>query len=139
MLKLKSKTKISTITLVLVFAILAVTLVVPTTTAQEAGTQVTYPFLGVVPNPVGVNQYILLHVGIFQQLSLAKMGWEDIYIEIERPDGQTDVIDNIKTDSTGGTGRTYLPTQTGTYYLTAYFPEQVLTEEKTAQEYPSVQ
>ncbi len=118
-------------TLVLMFAISALIVAVPPATAQ-ANTQVTYPFLGVVPNPVGVNQYILLHVGIFQQLSSVKMGWTDISITIERPDGQTDTISDIKTDSTGGTGRTYLPTQTGTYYLQAHFPEQVIEEGKTA-------
>ena len=126
----KSKSKLSTIALILVFTISAVIVAIPTATAQE--TQTTYPFLGVVPNPVGVNQYILLHVGIFQQLSSVKMGWEDISITIERPDGQTDTISGIKTDSTGGTGRTYLPTMTGTYILQAHFPQQVIEEGKTA-------
>ncbi len=129
-MKLKNKTKITTITLVLMFTLSSLIVAIPPAAAQE--TQTTYPFLGVVPNPVGVNQYILLHVGIFQQLSSVKMGWTDISITIERPDGQTDTISDIKTDSTGGTGRTYLPTQTGTYYLQAHFPEQVIEEGKTA-------
>jgi len=131
-MKLESKTKISTMSLVLLLTISALIVAIPSATAQEPGTQVTYPFLGVVPNPVGVNQYILLHTGIFQQLSSALMGWEGIYIEIEKPDGEIDTITDIRTDSTGGTGRTYLPTQVGTYYLTTYFPEQELTAEKTA-------
>jgi len=127
----KSKLKISTIALILVITISAVIVAIPTATAQDV-TRTTYPFLGVVPNPVGVNQMILLHVGIFQQLSSAKMGWEDMSITIERPDGQTDTISDIKTDSTGGTGKTYTPTITGTYYLTAHFPQQTITETKTA-------
>ena len=126
MINLKNKTKITAMILVLVFAISAIAVAVPPATAQE--TQTTYPFLGVVPNPVGVNQWILLHVGIFQQLSSVKMGWQDLYITIEKPDGTTDTISGINTDSTGGTGRTYMPTETGTYYLTAHFPEQVITE-----------
>jgi outer membrane protein assembly factor BamB len=132
MMKLRNKTKISTMALILMFAISALIVAVPSTIAQEAGTQVTYPFLGAVPNPVGKGQTVLFHVGIFQQLSLAQMGWEDMYITIEKPDGGTDTISDIKTDSTGGTGRTYTPEEVGVYYCTAHFPEQVLTETKTA-------
>jgi hypothetical protein len=102
----------------------------PVATAQES--RKSYPFLGAVPNPVGVNQPVLFHVGIFQQLSSAGQSWEDISITIERPDGQTDTIDNIRTDSTGGTGVMYTPTMTGTYYCQTHFPEQVTTEDKEA-------
>ena len=96
MLKIKNQTKLSTITLVLVLTISAIVVTIPKATAQN--TQTTYPFLGVVPNPVGVNQQILLHVGIFQQLSLAQMGWEDLSITIQKPNGQTDTISGIKTE-----------------------------------------
>jgi hypothetical protein len=126
----KSKTKVSVIALILMLTISAVIVALPTTTAQ--GTQKTYPFLGVVPNPVGVNQMILLHVGIFQQLYAAQMGWEDMSITIQRPDGGTDVISGIKTDSTGGTGRTYTPTMTGEYILQSHFPEQVTRDDNYA-------
>ena len=126
----KSKTKVSVIALILMLTISAVIVALPTTTAQ--GTQKTYPFLGVVPNPVGVNQMILLHVGIFQQLYAAQMGWEDLSITIQRPDGATDIINGIKTDSTGGTGRTYTPTMTGTYILQSHFPQQATTEDNYA-------
>ena len=122
----ETKTKISTITLILVFTLSAFIVTIPPASAR---TQATYPFLGVVPNPVGVNQVVLFHTGIFQQLRNVNMGWQDLSIIIERPDGQTDVIDGIKTDSTGGTGKTYTPTQTGTYYCHTHFPEQVITED----------
>jgi outer membrane protein assembly factor BamB len=130
MLKLKNQTKISAIALILVFTISAVIVAIPSATAQAA--QETYPFLGVVPNPVGVNQWVLFHVGIFQQLYAAKMGWEGLYITIERPDGQIDTISDIKTDSTGGTGKTYLPTETGLYICTAHFPEQATRDDNYA-------
>ena len=127
---MKNKTKISTIAIILVLTISALIVAIPTATAQN--TQTTYPFLGVVPNPVGVNQVVLFHVGIFQQLSSAQMGWTDMSITIERPDGQTDTITGIKTDSTGGTGKTYTPTMTGSYICKAHFPEQVIEAGKTA-------
>jgi len=119
-----SKSKIFTIALILLLTISATLVALPAATAQES--RKSYPFLGVVPNPVGVNQMILLHVGIFQHLGAVDQGWEGLSITIERPDGETDTIDNIRTDSTGGTGKTYTPTMSGTYYLTAHFPEQVL-------------
>jgi len=126
MINLKNKTKITTILIVLMFTISSFIVAIP---FAHARTQTTYPFLGVVPNPVGVNQYILLHVGIFQQLSSVKQSWRDLSITIEKPDGSVDTIENINTDSTGGTGRTYLPTVAGTYYLQAHFPEQVIEED----------
>ena len=96
---------------------------------QYATAQITtYVFIGATPNPVGVGQEVLLHVGITQQLVSPEMGWEGLSITIERPDGQTDTISNIKTDATGGTGRTYIPTMEGTYYLQSHFPAQNTTD-----------
>ena len=132
----KNKSKLSTIALILLLTLSATLIALPSAVAQSS--QVTYPFLGVVPNPVGVNQVILLHVGIFQQLSQVQMGWEDMTITILRPDGQTDTLSDIKTDSTGGTGVTYTPTQVGTYTLQAHFPEQLIVAgEKTAPGIPT--
>jgi outer membrane protein assembly factor BamB len=130
----KNKSKISTISLIILLTFSATLIALPSVAAQ--GTQVSYPFIGVVPNPVGINQVIVLHTGIFQQLSQVQMGWEDISISILRPDGQTDYITGIKTDSTGGTGRTYTPTLVGTYTIKTIFPEQALTAEKTAPGFP---
>ncbi len=130
----KNKSKISTISIILLLTLSAIFIALPSVSAQQ--TQVSYPFIGVVPNPVGINQVIVLHTGIFQQLSQVQMGWEDITISILRPDGQTDYITGIKTDSTGGTGRTYTPTMVGTYTIKTIFPEQELTAEKTAPGFP---
>jgi len=121
----KSRSKIFAIALTLVFTISTIFAVLPVATAQDV-TRATYPFLGVVPNPVGNGQIVLFHIGIFQQLQSAKMSWEGLSITIERPDGQTDTISDIATDATGGTGRTYTPDQVGIYYCTSHFPEQVI-------------
>ena len=130
----KNKSKISTISIILLLTLSAILIALPSASAQQ--TQVAYPFIGVVPNPVGVNQVIVLHTGIFQQLSRVDMGWENISISLLRPDGQTDYITGIKTDSTGGTGATYTPTQVGTYTIQTHFPEQALTADKTAPGFP---
>jgi len=121
------KSKLFAITLTMILTISAIVAILPAVNAQAA-TRTTYPFLGVVPNPVGVGQTVLLHVGIFQQLSSAKMSWKGLSITIERPDGQTDTITGINTDATGGTGRTYTPTMSGTYYCKSHFPELVVEQ-----------
>jgi outer membrane protein assembly factor BamB len=96
---------------------------------QSATAQITtYPYIGAVPNPAGVGQDVLLHIGNLQQLNSAEQGWEGLSVTIERPDGDTDTIDDIRTDSTGGTGRTYVPDIEGTYYLQTHFPTQNLTD-----------
>jgi hypothetical protein len=84
----------------------------------------SYAYLGVLPNPIGVGQQVLFHVGITRQLSLVGMGWEDLSITIEKPDGTTDTISGITTDSTGGTGRQYVPNMAGNYTVQGHFPQQ---------------
>ena len=135
MKKLYRKTKISTISVILLLTISAIVVAIPHTTAQQ--TRVTYPYIGAVPNPVGSGQEVLLHVGIYQRLNSAQMGWEDLSITIERPDGETDVISDIKTDATGGTGRVYVPDLVGKYYLQTHFPEQVTSQTKIAPGIPA--
>jgi len=92
--------------------------------SQAKPTKRTYCYLGVTPNPVGVNQQVLLHVGITDALTRAYMGWEGLTVTVERPDGKTETLGPVKTDSTGGTGIIYTPTLVGTYYLQAHFPQQ---------------
>jgi hypothetical protein len=94
-----------------------------------------YCFIGAVPNPVGVGQDVLLHLGITQQLNLDGMHWNGLTVEVFRPDGKVDVLGGSKgfsTDSTGGTGTTYVPTMTGNYTLRTHFPEQQTTPDNYA-------
>lgn len=117
------------ITLFLMLTI-ALTLVEPSVFGQlnvpytSTGKFKTQAFIGAQPIPVGAGQEVLLHIGIQQQLSTESLGWWDMSVTIERPDGKIDTITNIKTDSTGGTGRIYVPPIAGTYYLQSHFPQQ---------------
>ena len=126
MKELYCKTKFSTIALILVLTISAILVVLPATTAQETEPRKkTYPYIGAIPDPAGVNQQILLHVGITDNLAGPQYGWEDLTVTIEKPDGTTETITDIRTDATGGTGVPYTPTMIGTYYFQTHFPEQV--------------
>ena len=127
----KSKTSIA-IALFLVFAFAFSLVASPAVHGQTAGTKKTYAYIGAIPNPVGVGQEVLLHVGITHELQSVEMGWEDLSVTIEKPDGTTQTISNIRTDSTGGTGAVFTPNTAGTYYLQTHFPEQVTTPTKAA-------
>jgi outer membrane protein assembly factor BamB len=124
----KNKTSIA-ITLFLMFA-MAISLVAIPTAAQP--TMATHAFIGATPNPIGVGEETLFHVGITQQLTNVAMGWEGLSVTIERPDGTTETLRDITTDSTGGTGVVYVPTMEGNYTVQTHFPEQVTESGKTA-------
>lgn len=121
-----SKGKTSTIAAaMLIVTAMAVALFALPAEKQYATAQtMTFAYINAVPNPVGVGQEVLLHIGITQQLTSAELGWEGLSVTIERPDGETDTLDDIRTDSTGGTGRNYVPDIEGTYYLQTHFPAQ---------------
>jgi len=89
-------------------------------------TKKTYPYIGAMPNPAGVNQGILLHVGITDpHMGGVGYGWTGLSITITRPDNVVETLSDIMTDSTGGTGISYTPTMAGNYTLVGHFPEQM--------------
>ena len=90
------------------------------------GDRTTYSYLGAVPNPVGINQEVLLHIGITEPLGNATQGWTGLTVDVTRPDGTKETLGPFTTDSTGGTGSIYIPTMVGTYMMKTVFPEQVL-------------
>ena len=90
-------------------------------------TRQSYPYIGATPNPVGVGQETLLHIGITQQLSLVQMGWDDLTVTVGKPDDTTETLGPFRTDSTGGTGTIFVPDEEGTYTLQTHFPQQVTT------------
>ena len=96
---MRCRTTTIAVALFLMLAITVSIVTLPNANAQES--YKTYPFIGATPNPVGVNQEVLFHVGITQPLLSQEMGWEGLSITIEGPDGTTETISGIKTDSTG--------------------------------------
>ena len=93
----------------------------------NAATYTSYPFIGAMPNPVGVGQTVLLHVGMLTALNNVVDGWLGLKVEIVGPDNKTTILDCPKTDSTGGTGVVFVPNQVGNYTLTTIFPQQNAT------------
>jgi outer membrane protein assembly factor BamB len=119
-----NKTIATAVSLFLLLAIAISLVALPNVSAED--TWKTYPYLGATPNPVGVGQEVLLHVGIKHPLALTTQGWTGITVEVTRPDGTTETLGPFTTDSTGGTGDVYVPTMAGNYTMRTHFPEQEL-------------
>jgi outer membrane protein assembly factor BamB len=92
----------------------------------------TYAFIGAMPNPVGVGQETLLHVGVSQYLQQPSEGWTGITVTVTKPDGTTQTLGPFRTDSTGGTGTVFVPQTAGNYTLVTNFPQQVIPSAVTA-------
>ena len=121
---MKLKTKFAAIVFIMALVIPMAIVALPTAVAAEPSGTKSYPFLGAVPNPVGVGQEVLLHVGALTALQTAEDGWEGLTVEITKPDNTTTSLNAPKTDSTGGTGLVLIPDLVGTYYIYTSFPAQ---------------
>ena len=111
--------------LILLLAFSSMTSLISIALAQDTGTKQTYAFIGAIPNPVGVDQEVLLHIGITHQLTSAELGWEGLTVSVIDPAGNEQTLGPYRTDSTGGTGGIFVPTMVGTYKLQTHFPEQI--------------
>ena len=118
----KNKTIATLITLLLITGMAIPLITLSGANAQNALT--TYAFINATPNPVGVGQETLLHLGISRPLILATQSYEGLTVTVWKPDNTTTTLGPFKTDSTGGTGTVLIPDQVGTYYLQTNFPAQ---------------
>ena len=121
----KNKFETIAISIFLMFAMaFSVFSVQPTNAAEIVGSTESYAFIGATPNPVGVGQPTLIHLGITQQLQITQDHWSGITVEVTDPDGHTETLGPFKTDATGGTGTNLVPSMEGTYKLQTHFPAQ---------------
>jgi len=119
---LNKKTVTSAIAFLMISSFALTLLALPN--ANAASTRIGYPFIDAIPNPVGVHQETLINFGLLNYLTTATDNWKGLTVTITKPDGTTDTIGPVNTDSTGATGRSYVPDQIGTYYLQVNFPQQ---------------
>lgn len=125
MLKANSKMA-SAITVILILTFVISLIALPSSNGQSTSyrTKKTYAVVGLLPNPVGVGQEVLIWVGITDYVQNPTDGWKGLSVTILRPDGRTDTLSDIKTDSTGATGRIYVPDMVGNYTVQTHFPAQ---------------
>ncbi|MEJ2240846.1 MAG: hypothetical protein P8Y18_01705, partial [Candidatus Bathyarchaeota archaeon] len=123
----KTKIKIIPVISILIFTLIFSSVILQSTSGQEIREKTTYAYIGAIPDTVGPNQPVLLHLGISDYLSVTSDGWENLTVTVTKPDGSTETLGPFRTDSTGGTGTTYIPTMVGTYTFQTHFPEQLYT------------
>src|SRR3972149_5590238 len=123
-MKNNGPTKTSTTIALFLMVTMAITLVALPVATGQTGTMKTYAYINAVPNPVGVGQEVLLHLGITHPLALQPEGWEGLTVTVIKPDNTTQTLGPFRTDSTGGTGAVLVPDQVGTYKLQTHFPSQ---------------
>jgi len=121
-----TKNKISTsIALFLIFAMTFSLVPLRTATAQAYKEKTTYAYIIVTPNPVGVGQAAHVIFGTTDYLYQYPDGWTGITVTVTKPDGTTENLPGpFKTDATGSTGTTYVPTVAGNYTFQSHFPAQ---------------
>jgi outer membrane protein assembly factor BamB len=120
----RNKTIVASITFVLALTIAISLIAIPIATAQLDTPKQMFPYIDAVPNPVGVGQETLLFLFVTDQADRPQDGWPGLTVTITKPDGNVETLGPIRTDTTGGTGRIYVPDQVGTYTLVLNFPEQ---------------
>ncbi len=123
---LKDKRLATAFSLILMFAMTISIIAMPTVSAQVGPDIEPYPYINAIPNPVGVGESVVLHVGcVWPAGPSVNMAWHDLSVKITDPDGHVETLTGINTDSTGGTGVTWIPEQVGTYKLQTHFPNQL--------------
>jgi len=110
---------------------LAITAFVTGILKVNAGLEMpTYAFITVFPNPVGVNQSVVV---VFW-LSIPPPGaagpfgprWEGYIVTVTRPDGREETFGPYTSDAVGTKYIFYTPNITGTYYFQFSFPGQTI-------------
>jgi len=91
----------------------------------------TFALLNVAPNPVGIGQMVYVNAFLSKPTPTAGMAgsgdqYENITIQVIRPDGTKETLGPFRSDSTGGTWTSYTPAQKGTYTFQMFYPGQTL-------------
>lgn len=120
-----TKTKKSAIIASILVTTIVITLfALPAVNAQAGVFKDTFAYVGAMPNPVGVGQETLITAGITHATAWPQPGWFGVTVTVTKPDGTTQTLGPVTTDTTGMTGIVFKPTVAGIYYLETNFPEQ---------------
>jgi len=138
MKKIQLKSKISTTTLILLLTISAIVIAFPIATARDPPITInSYPYLVASPNPVGVNQQVIIVMWVDKPMPETSVGNDirrvDYTLTITKPDGNTQTMYwPIISDTTSIQFTVYNPDQVGTYTLLFEYDGQVYTWNATA-------
>ena len=140
MTKLENKSIIATISLILVLTFSAIFVALPIVSAHDPPWDIPVVAYAVVrPNPIGVNQEVLVQFWPNFYPITAVGAWGDRYtwtVTITTPSEEQVTIGPITSDPIGGGYATYTPTELGTYTIVANLARHLLTGEPLAPENP---
>jgi hypothetical protein len=133
------KTKISTITLILLLAASITLTALPAASAQFAVIEQdpriidipSFLFVTLSPNPVGVDQTVYVGATFSKPIPTNNGAGGDYYdnvtIVIIAPNGEETVMGPYLTSMAAGIQDTFVPRQVGEYTVQAFYPGQILT------------
>ncbi len=136
---LMGKIKIATLALILMFSMSASLTFLPAASAHSPTWNiVSFAYIFVAPDPVGVNQPASVIMWVDTPMPSATVSNDirrhDYTLTITKPDGQTETKSwPIVTDTTGVQFSQYIPTQVGVYTLKFNYPAQTYTWSGTYQ------
>ena len=127
-----SRTKFSTLALVLLLTITTLMVVIPAQAQDLTDGTTTLPTflqLSAAPNPVGIHQTLNVNTFLTKPPLTGGMGgsgvmFEGIIVEVTKPNGNVDEYGPYTTDSTGGAWFSIEPDMIGSWTLQAHYPEQ---------------
>lgn len=125
----KNKTKTSTTTAIAITLMMLSSIFTFMAISNVNAADVTvYPFLTVSPNPIGVGQQTIIVAWLDRLPPMfsnnTQTSWEQYTITVTHPDGETETLGPVNSDSLGSTYFAYTPTKIGTYIFTFSFPGQ---------------
>jgi hypothetical protein len=125
MIKIKNKSALTVVTAAILLSAFA-TGILPIANATDIQ---LYVFVVASPNPIGVNQNVLIAMWAdllppINSSSGAGTGWTGWMLTITHPDGTTETMGPYNSDSVGSKSLIYVPKQTGTYYFQFTSPQQ---------------
>ena len=114
-MKFLHKARAISIAILLMISMGASTLLLPSANAHTpAWNIVTYSFISVSPNPIGVGQKVNVNFWVNQPPPTAsgQYGdrWQNITVTVTKPDGTTSTLGPFTSDATGGTVTTFVHT-----------------------------
>ena len=131
--KLKTKSKISTIALILVLTISATLVALPVVNAHTPAWSIaTFAFINVSPNPIGVNQQLNVLMWLDKVIYGASpendIRFHDYKLTITKPDDTIETMTfDVCTDTTSSQYLAYTPDKIGTYTFKFEYPGQTYT------------
>ncbi len=133
-LKIQGTKTLSTIALILILTFSAFMAAMPAANAHTpAWTVATYPYISVIPDPVGVGQSVFVNFWLDKvpPTATGPYGdrWHNMTVTVTKPDGTTQILGPFSSDAVGGAFTTFTPTTTGSYTFQFSFPGQTIVGE----------